>query len=110
MRRTHRKLTAVMFTDIVGYSAMVHADEAKAQQLLEWQRGMLRRHLRAYRGKHIDSAGDGNLAVFDSALHALECAIAIQGELAARNASGTQPPLTLRIGVHQGDVEHGNGR
>ncbi|HUP92167.1 MAG TPA: adenylate/guanylate cyclase domain-containing protein [Solimonas sp.] len=111
MRRTDRRLTAVMFTDVVGYSALVNADEAAARKLLDLHSAMLRRHLAQRGGRHIDTTGDGNLAIFDSALAATECAVALQHELFQRNASvapGQQ--LRLRIGLHQGDLERGNGQ
>jgi adenylate cyclase len=106
MTRTRRTLSAVMFTDVVGYSALVHADEGRALRLLETHRRQLRRTARRYGGRVVDSAGDGNLLVFGSALRAVECAVALQR---SRPAAG-DAALRLRIGVHQGDVEHARGR
>jgi adenylate cyclase len=109
MARTRRKLTAVMFTDVVGYSAMVHADEARAHQLLAMHRALLRRCVARYGGAQIEEAGDGTLIIFDSGLAAVECAIAVQDALRQRNAESSGTQVRLRIGLHQGDVERGQG-
>ncbi|MFA5941576.1 MAG: tetratricopeptide repeat protein [Sinimarinibacterium sp.] len=99
-----------MFTDVVGYSALVNANERVARELLEMHQRLLHRQLSIRRGRHIDNIGDGTLTIFDSALDAAECAVAIQRELQQHNA--TAPPerrVHIRIGLHQGDVEHGRG-
>jgi adenylate cyclase len=108
--RTRRQLTAVMLTDIAGYSALVNADERRGHELLEMHRKVVRRQVSAYGGTEIETTGDGFLIIFDSALAAVECAVSIQQAMLQRNA--TVPPaeqLRLRIGIHQGDVERGRG-
>lgn len=111
MVRSRRQLTAVMFTDVVGYSAMVQADERAALALLEFHRRLLRAQVKRFGGSVVDAAGDGHLVTFGSALAAVECAIAVQDELARRNAGEpAAAPLRLRIGLHQGDVERSGAR
>lgn len=110
MERTQRKLAAVMFTDVVGYSALVHANERVAQELLQMHQRLLYRQIALRRGRHIDNSGDGTLSIFDSALDAAECAVAIQRELKKYNASASADRrIRIRIGLHQGDVERGRG-
>lgn len=108
MTRSQRKLTAVMFTDVVGYSAMVNRDERQARALLDMHRKLLGREVAQWRGRHIDNIGDGTLTIFDSALDAAECAVSIQHALRQRNATAApEAQLRIRIGLHQGDVERG---
>ena len=102
-----RRLTAVVFTDIVGYSAVVHRDEALGARLLDRQRAVVRRFVSHYGGREVETAGDSFLLEFGSALAAVQAVVAIQQELArdnARQAAGTG--VVLRASVHLGDVEH----
>lgn len=112
MRSQHhrRRLAAVMFTDLVGYSAMTRADEARTLRLLQAHFRRVRALLRRYGGQEIKTLGDAFLIRFDSALAALACAVAIQQEQAALNASapGTEQ-LLIRIGIHLGDIEQHGG-
>lgn len=112
MRSQHhrRRLSAVMFTDLVGYSAMTRADEARTLRLLQAHFRRVRAQLRRHGGQEIKTVGDAFLIRFDSALAALGCAVAIQQEQAALNAAepGTEP-LLIRIGIHLGDVEQRGG-
>ncbi len=101
---TGRRLSAIMFTDMVGFTARTRANEADALRLLEEQERIVRPILAAHRGREVKSTGDGFLVEFASALEAARCAVAIQTSLHARNA-GAASPIELRIGVHLGDVE-----
>lgn len=105
-----RRLLAVMFTDIVGYSAMVNRDERAARTQLEYQRKVVRRHVARYQGRVIEIIGDGFLVTFTNARAAIECAIAMQTVFVERNAAAGSAPLRLRIGIHVGDIERGAGR
>ena len=101
----HRKLAAIMFTDMVGYSALVERDEALALQLLEEHRRLLRSIFPKHEGSEIKTIGDGFLVEFSSALAAVQCGIEIQEAIARRNsANPPQGNFQLRIGIHAGDV------
>jgi TolB-like protein/class 3 adenylate cyclase/Tfp pilus assembly protein PilF len=107
MAQPSRRLASIMFTDLVGYSAMAHRDEALAIELLELHRAWVREILPRHGGIEIETVGDAFLIEFPGALAAVECAVAIQRRFAEHNAAA--PPdrrMELRVGVHLGDVEH----
>ncbi len=94
-----------MFTDMVGFTAAAQADEATALKLLHEQEELVRPVIEADHGREVKSTGDGFLVEFDSALHAVQCAVDIHRRLHERNEVSNGPPISLRIGVHIGDVE-----
>ena len=94
-----------MFADMVGYTAAVQADEAGTLALVREQEQIVRPLLLEHHGREVKSTGDGFLAEFDSALHAMRCAVDIHQHLHDRNARPGVRPIRLRIGVHLGDVE-----
>ena len=94
-----------MFTDMVGSTAAAQANEAEALRLRDEQAGLVRPLFAVNHGREIKSMGDGFLAEFDSALHAVQCAIDIQQHLHERNSQSGVSPIRLRIGIHLGDVE-----
>src|SRR3954452_4747805 len=105
-----RKLAAIMFTDMVGYSALAQRDDKLALELLEEHRKLLREIFPRFHGSEIKTIGDAFLVEFNSALEAAQCAIEIQRALAKRNADapvGRQ--VQLKIGIHIGDVVHRDG-
>src|ERR1700693_4034919 len=105
-----RKLAAIMFTDMVGYSALSQRDEKLAQELLEEHRRLLREIFPRFHGAEIKTIGDAFLVEFNSALEAAQCAIEIQRALAHRNAdAATDHQIELKIGIHIGDVVHRGG-
>ena len=105
-----RKLAAIMFTDMVGYSALAQHDEALALELLEEHRRMLREVLARFHGTEIKTIGDAFLLQFNSALEAVQCAIEIQRTFAKRNHDvPSERRIELRIGIHLGDVVHRDG-
>jgi adenylate cyclase len=105
-----RKLAAIMFTDMVGYSALSQRDEKLAQELLEEHRRLLREIFPRFNGTEIKTIGDAFLVEFQSALEAAQCAMAIQRALAKRNADApAERQIQVRIGVHIGDVVHRGG-
>ena len=107
---SHRALAAIMFTDMVGYSALAQRDDELALELLEEHRRLLREVFRRFHGTEIKTIGDGFLVEFHSALEAAECAIEIQRVLSKRNSNvAVERRIEIKIGVHIGDVLHRNG-
>src|SRR5438552_18522366 len=105
-----RKLAAIMFTDMVGYSALSQRDDKLALELLEEHRQLLREIFPRFNGTEIKTIGDAFLIEFHSALEAAQCAIEIQRTLAKRNHDVTaERRIELRIGIHIGDVMHRGG-
>jgi len=107
MKEEKRKLAAIMFTDMVGYSAITQKNEHLALELLEEHRQILRSFFPKYTGYEVETAGDAFFVEFVSALEAVECAIEIQKALYIRNKSvPSEKQISIRIGVHLGDVVH----
>jgi TolB-like protein/class 3 adenylate cyclase/Tfp pilus assembly protein PilF len=105
-----RKLAAIMFTDMVGYSALSQRDDKLALELLEEHRQLLREIFPRFHGTEIKTIGDAFLVEFNSALEAAQCAIEIQRTLAHRNADApADRQIELKIGIHIGDVVHRGG-
>ena len=105
-----RKLAAIMFTDMVGYSALSQRDEKLAQELLQEHRQLLREIFPRFHGTEIKTIGDAFLVEFNSALEAAQCAIEIQRSLAKRDADApADRQIQIRIGIHIGDVVHRDG-
>ena len=104
-----RRLAAIMYTDVVGFTASAQANEADALARLREQERIVRPLFKPYKGREIKSTGDGFLVEFESALGALECAVEIQRRMRERNSKKPGPPLELRIGIHVGDVEESGG-
>jgi len=102
-----RKLAAIMFTDMVGYSALTQKNESLALDLLEEHRQILRPLFPKHGGKEVETVGDAFFVEFNSALEAVNCAIEIQENLFNRNANlEYEKHINLRIGLHVGDVVH----
>ena len=111
-----RRLAAIMFTDMVGYSALSQRNEALALKLLEEHRNILRPFFSKYGGREIETAGDLFFVEFNSAVEGAECAVDIQTALYERNeALPEDQKILIRIGLHIGDVVyiekhvHGDG-
>ncbi len=105
-----RRLAALMFTDIVGYSALVRRDESLAIELLHEHWQLLRSIFPRHSGREIKTIGDAFLVEFASTLEATQCAIEIQRTLVERNAAvAPERQIRLRIGLHLGDVIHREG-
>jgi len=94
--KKHR-LAAIVFTDIVGYTKRMEKDEQQTMQLLQQQREIVFPIVESFEGKVIKEIGDGLLIMFDSAVQAVRCTIAIQKKL-------KDEELTIRAGIHIGDV------
>ncbi len=93
-----RQLAAIMFTDIVGYTALMGEDSNKALELVHISKEIQIPSVEKHHGQWLKEMGDGALAKFGTALDALNCAIEIQ-ELARAKFDGK-----LRIGIHLGDI------
>jgi adenylate cyclase len=105
-----RRLAAIMFTDMVGYTALAQKNEALALELLEEHRRILRSIFPRFNGTEIKTIGDAFLVEFQSALEAAQCAVEIQRTLAKRNHDvSREHRIELRIGIHVGDVVHREG-
>lgn len=107
MSNGERRLQVIMFTDVKGYSAMMGADEAHTIRLVQEHRAIVREILAQHQGHEQRTIGDGFLLLFESAVDAVRCAVAIQERMVERNRG--RPPteqIWLRIGIHAGDVVH----
>jgi len=93
-----RLLAAIMFTDMVGYTALMQEDEQKAKKNRDRHRKILQEFVTKHQGTTLQHYGDGSLSIFNSSFEAVECAIQIQQELQ------TEPNIPLRIGIHTGDI------
>lgn len=102
-----RKLSAIVFTDMVGYSALAQTNETLALDLLSQQRKIVRSLVPKFGGKEIETIGDAFFLEFESALDASRCAFEIHKAIREHNTSAAaEQHIHLRIGIHIGDVVH----
>jgi len=87
-----------MFTDIVGYSAMMSKNEKVAMDVLTKNRNIHKSAIAKFNGEYIKEIGDGTLSIFQSSLDAVNCAIKIM------KSCLKEPSLSVRIGIHIGDI------
>jgi TolB-like protein/class 3 adenylate cyclase len=100
-----RKLAAILAADVVGYSRMMGEDEAGAAALVRERRETMRPIIAAHSGRLFKTMGDGMFIEFPSVVAAVECALAMQRQMAAGNEGALEAKRVLyRIGVHLGDV------
>src|SRR4026208_442671 len=93
-----RQLAAIMFTDIVGYTAMMQQNEEKAVAVIKHYNSVLEKWVTHFNGQVINYYGDGSLCIFSSATDAVNCSLAVQKDLKI------EPVVPLRIGLHIGEV------
>ena len=99
-----------MFTDMVGYTALTQTNEARTLEILEKHNKLLRSIFPRFNGREVKTVGDSFLVEFESALDAANCALEIQRSVHDYNASSKDEwKITLRIGIHLGDVIHVRG-
>jgi adenylate cyclase len=100
-----RKLTAILSADVEGYSRLMGEDEEATVRTITAYREVMTTLIHQHRGTVVDSPGDNVLAEFASVVDAVQCAVAIQKEIDARN---TELPenrqMHFRIGINLGDV------
>jgi adenylate cyclase len=100
-----RKLTAILSADVAGYSRLMGDDEASTVETLNIYKKIMTMLIQQHRGKVIDSPGDNLLADFASVVDAVQCGVAVQKELQARNAElHENRRMEFRIGINLGDV------
>jgi formylglycine-generating enzyme required for sulfatase activity/class 3 adenylate cyclase len=101
-----RRLAAIVAADISGYSRLMQLDEEGTHaRVTRQRRELIEPNLAEHHGKLITYTGDGFLAMFDSPVEAVRCAIVIQQSMVGRNASLPRDQWILyRIGIHLGDV------
>jgi len=106
MSGEQRRLAAIMFTDIVGYSSLSQKNEPLALEMLEEHRKIVRPIVARHNGHEIKTMGDAFLIEFESALKATQCAVDMQRTFHSHNEQSTEERrIHLRIGIHLGDVE-----
>ena len=96
-KQEHTRLAAIVFTDIVGYTRMMDANESLAMKHLERQREIVYPIVEKYGGKILKEIGDGLLMMFDSAVQAVHSAVDFQEALKGED-------FRLRAGIHMGEV------
>ena len=100
-----RKLVAILAADAEGYSRLMGDDEGATVRTLTEYRSVFTDHIARHQGRVVDTAGDSVLAVFDSPVEAVECAVGIQKELGRRNRQlAEHRRMQFRIGLNLGDV------
>jgi TolB-like protein/class 3 adenylate cyclase/cytochrome c-type biogenesis protein CcmH/NrfG len=100
-----RRLAAILSADVAGYSRLMAEDEVGTVRTLSAYREQMDVLIREHRGRTVDTPGDNLLAEFASATDAVQCAVAIQRVLRARNAGLVEERrMQFRVGVHLGEV------
>jgi class 3 adenylate cyclase len=103
-KESGRHLAAILFTDIVAYTAMMQRDEALALSAVRRHQEVLERIVPLHEGEVHQYYGDGSLNIFHSAIQAVKAALEIQKELLM------DPPVLLKIGLHIGEIYTENGK
>jgi adenylate cyclase len=105
-RRLSRRLAAVAFVDVVGYTILMSSDESRTH--LRWMKVLnevIRPRIPQYFGRIVKFTGDGLLAEFSSALDAVEWAQDVQRSSPSGQIEGDGPPsIALRIAINLGDI------
>jgi class 3 adenylate cyclase len=100
-----RRLSAIVVADVAGYSRLMGLDEVGTAGTLREHRAVSDALVAKHGGRIVKTTGDGLLLEFPSVVDAVECAVAVQAVIAARNASVPQDRRMLfRIGINLGDI------
>jgi adenylate cyclase len=100
-----RKLTAIFSADVEGYSRLMGEDEVATVETLTSYKETMRKLIKQYRGRVVDSTGDNLLAEFSSVVDAVQCAVEVQQVLSAKNEALLENRrMNFRIGINSGDV------
>ena len=105
MQQQQRHLAAILFTDIVGYTAMMQKDEALAVAVIRRYNAVLEKLVSEHHGEVVNNYGDGSLCTFSSTTDAVKCAVWIQEQLLK-----SDPSVPLRIGLHVGELVFEDGK
>ena len=95
--KNHRFLAAVMFVDMVGYTALMQEDESRAIRLRTLKRRIMESSVAGHQGKVVQYYGDGALIIFSSSYRAVKSAIQMQSRLQKHE-------IPVRIGIHLGEI------
>ena len=98
MTDSTRKLAAIVFTDIVGFTKLTSEDQSQASSLLKTQRKLFQPIVAQFNGSWIKEMGDGLILTFDTVTDAVNCCIKLQ------ETSKEIDYLNLRIGIHEGEI------
>ena len=106
-----RKLTAILYAEVVGYSRLTGADEEGTYETLKVHLGALIGAIEGHGGRIVNTAGDAVLAEFASVVDAMRCAVALQAALVERAAADEYAKrLVWRMGLNVGDVIAEDGK
>ena len=95
--KVERKLAAIMFTDIAGYTEQMSKDENIALQMLRKKRSIIKPLIDSHKGIYVKEIGDGTLSYFESGYNASACAKELQRKL-------YNDELNIKVGIHIGDI------
>jgi predicted ATPase/class 3 adenylate cyclase len=98
MQKSLRQLAAIMFTDMIGYTALMQQNEKKGIQARDKHRRIFNSITEKHKGRVLQYYGDGTLSIFDSAIDAVTCGIEMQLSFQKK------PSIPVRIGIHLGDI------
>jgi class 3 adenylate cyclase len=100
-----RRIAAILAADVEGYSRLVGADEEGTLAALKRHRGeLIDPSIREYRGRIVNTTGDGMLVEFASTLDAVRCAVAVQRGMAAAVSGLPERRIQYRVGINVGDI------
>ena len=94
----HRQLSAIMFTDIEGYTAIMQKSEKNAIIIRDRHREVIQQEHEHFNGRIIQFYGDGTLSTFQSIVEAVQCALSMQQKFQQ------VPKVPVRMGLHIGDI------